>query len=404
MFRSISIKPLSVAVTTLVLSTSVNAVDFISLGDFNGGIFNSYAAGVSDDGSVVVGRGWGTLGPEAFRWTSSTGMVGLGAFTGGSTTASSASGVSGDGSVIVGSSNGSLGYEAFRWTSSTGMVGLGAFTGGSTTASNASDISGDGSVIVGSSNGSLGYEAFHWTSSGGMEGLGYLVESNQSSSAGDVSNDGSVVVGWSGPASGITEAIRWTASGGMEGLGDLPGGIPGTNEGEINSLASAVSADGSVVVGTGNMDYWDLLLGGHQQDSIKEAFYWTNETGMVGLGNLAGGDLWSTATDVSSDGTVIVGNSASASGDDVFLWTSEGGMESLTSILTAAEIDLTGWTLSNAAAISANGRFIVGSGINPDGFTEAWIADVAVVPVPTAIWLFGSGLIGLVGLARRKKL
>jgi hypothetical protein len=29
--------------------------------------------------------------------------------------------------------------------------------------------------------------------------------------------------------------------------------------------------------------------------------------------------------------------------------------------------------------------------------------DVSAVPVPAAVWLFGSGLIGLVGLARRKK-
>ncbi|MBI5783055.1 MAG: VPLPA-CTERM sorting domain-containing protein, partial [Gammaproteobacteria bacterium] len=28
--------------------------------------------------------------------------------------------------------------------------------------------------------------------------------------------------------------------------------------------------------------------------------------------------------------------------------------------------------------------------------------DVAVVPVPAAVWLFGSGLLGLIGVARRK--
>ena len=28
--------------------------------------------------------------------------------------------------------------------------------------------------------------------------------------------------------------------------------------------------------------------------------------------------------------------------------------------------------------------------------------DVPAVPVPAAVWLFGSGLIGLVGIARRK--
>jgi hypothetical protein len=29
--------------------------------------------------------------------------------------------------------------------------------------------------------------------------------------------------------------------------------------------------------------------------------------------------------------------------------------------------------------------------------------DVQVVPVPAAVWLFGSGLIGLAGIARRGK-
>jgi hypothetical protein len=28
---------------------------------------------------------------------------------------------------------------------------------------------------------------------------------------------------------------------------------------------------------------------------------------------------------------------------------------------------------------------------------------IASVPIPTTIWLFGSGLMGLVGMARRKK-
>ena len=34
--------------------------------------------------------------------------------------------------------------------------------------------------------------------------------------------------------------------------------------------------------------------------------------------------------------------------------------------------------------------------------TNGWTAT-RVVPVPAAVWLFGSGLIGLVGMARRKK-
>jgi hypothetical protein len=34
---------------------------------------------------------------------------------------------------------------------------------------------------------------------------------------------------------------------------------------------------------------------------------------------------------------------------------------------------------------------------------EIFGVDLAPVPVPAAVWLFGSGLIGLVGIARRKK-
>jgi hypothetical protein len=35
--------------------------------------------------------------------------------------------------------------------------------------------------------------------------------------------------------------------------------------------------------------------------------------------------------------------------------------------------------------------------------TNGWTASRAVVPVPAAVWLFGSGLIGLIGIAKRKK-
>jgi hypothetical protein len=39
-------------------------------------------------------------------------------------------------------------------------------------------------------------------------------------------------------------------------------------------------------------------------------------------------------------------------------------------------------------------------------FSEVFIGgtvDIQAIPVPPALWLFGSGLLGLVGIARRKK-
>ena len=113
------------------------------------GGFESVAASVSADGSVVVGLGLAASRFEAFRWTEATGMVGLGDLAGGG--GSEATGVAADGLVIVGIANRecciSLAFEAFRWTEATGMVGLGDLPGLSFD-SRAFAVSADGSVIV----------------------------------------------------------------------------------------------------------------------------------------------------------------------------------------------------------------------------------------------------------------
>ena len=52
-----------------------------------------------------------------------------------------------------------------------------------------------------------------------------------------------------------------------------------------------------------------------------------------------------------------------------------------------------------------------GTGYNPflfstsstsSSYTGSYLVQASVIPVPSAIWLFGSGLIGLIGVARRK--
>ncbi len=92
-----------------------------ALGDLPGGDFNSISTDVSDDASVVVGRGASTSFSEAFRWSNGI-MTGLGFLNGGSL--SLATGVSADGSLIVGNSDSSSGQQAIIWDAQHGMRNL----------------------------------------------------------------------------------------------------------------------------------------------------------------------------------------------------------------------------------------------------------------------------------------
>ena len=190
-----------------------------------------------------------------------------------------------------------------------------------------------------------------------FQGLGDLPGGSFGSRAYGVSADGSVVVGGS-RVENEYEAFRWTSAGGMVGLGDLPGG-------GVYSIARDVSADGSVVVG-----YSASASGG-------EAFRWTLATGMVGLGDLPGGSFYSSAEGISADGSVVVGQSYTESGLEAFIWNQTDGMQNLQDMLvTDYSLDLTGWHLEHATAISDDGLTIVGHGINPDGNEEAWLATL----------------------------
>jgi probable HAF family extracellular repeat protein len=92
----------------------------------------------------------------------------------------------------------------------------------------------DGSVVVG--NGL--WQTFRWVN-GVVEDITPLL-SNSGAVASGISADGSVLVGTIGNYSSPWRAFRWTATEGVQFLGTLGG---------RGSVARGVSADGSVVVG-----------------------------------------------------------------------------------------------------------------------------------------------------------
>jgi probable HAF family extracellular repeat protein len=236
-----------------------------------------------------------------------------------SSTSSEANGISPDGSNIVGSSGG----QAAVWTD-IGAFGLGYLPGYES--SQALDIpffswSSNIDPIVGTAYSSTGMEqAFRWSKDTGMVGLGFLTGDDRSRAYG-ISGDRIVIVGTSFNSTDSYKAFRW-----VRGDGEM------VNIG--TGIAIGASFHGEVIVGRSN----------------GEAFRWTQSTGIVGLGDLPGGDFYSSATAVSSDGSVVVGFGETSEGRRAFRWTESEGMVDIG--------NLPGY--SEAHAVSSDGSVIVG--------------------------------------------
>ncbi len=125
-------------------------------------------------------------------------------------------------------------------------------------------------------------------------------------------------------------------------LGFLPGG-PFTE-----SYSLDVSGNGRVVVGaSSSANVPDV--------NMFEAFRWSPDAGLVGLGSLGGDPFYSRATAVSGNGQVIVGTSISPNGEEAFRWTASTGMVGLG--------DLPGLNFdSHATGVSRDGSVVVGYG------------------------------------------
>jgi probable HAF family extracellular repeat protein len=190
-----------------------------------------------------------------------------------------------------------------------------------------------------------------------------------------VNDSGTVIVGQSLSQSHDTHAVSWTNNT-VHDLGTLPGGI--------QSMAAAVSGDGSTAVGSSDGSFgffphatsWKLDTNGN---AIS-----INDLGVLASVGSTGAST-SLATAVNHDGSVIVGSNVAGRPvpqpglSSAFRWTSIDQMQPVQGLLTAQGVTMTGWLLTAATGVSGDGKIIVGQGTF-NGTDSAWIARVALPP------------------------
>jgi uncharacterized membrane protein len=251
-------------------------------------------------------------------------------------------------------------------------------------------VSGDGRFIVGIGESERGPEAFRYDrTTGQMEPLGDLPGGGFASYAFGIQSDGGFIVGESESDTGERQACSWTPATGIHPLGFLP-----TAAGVVRwSTAVGISDDGTIVVGSSRSI---------ESGNGLQACVWVGGGKPQGLGDLAGGALQSMALAVSGDGTTVVGRGyvdgpcgpfGCPSAPRAFVWTKGGGMQSVQQVLEGAGVNLAGWTLTEATGVSRDGSVIVGTGTDPAGSIEGWMA---VIPwVTCAADCNGDGLLNL---------
>ncbi len=310
---------------------------------------SSVVYAVNSTGTAAAGYSNNAGGTDTgLRWFTPGGGSGNMGFLPGGGLNSYAQAMDASGTALAGYGDSFGNTRAFRATTSFGFEVLPLVPGTGNFAT-ASGISAAGTRVVGTGGvGSLA-RAFLWDLSNPTVSLNLGVISGQTTSgARAISGDGTVVVGSSGPL-----AFRWTSAGGMQSLGTpLPG--------QVWALGEAANTNGSVITG-------------RYSNGNELGYRWTAATGMVALPQSPGGSAALRPRAVNGDGTVIIGQVVdNVAGFTAFVWTPSLGTQLLPAHLSARGVNMTGWQITDATGISADGTAMCGNGFF-NGLPRGWV-------------------------------
>ncbi|MFN0133994.1 MAG: hypothetical protein ACKVW3_15875 [Phycisphaerales bacterium] len=223
-------------------------------------------------------------------------------------------------------------------------------------------ISRDGLVMTGQVQ--PGFHAVRWTVSEPTP-VRLSLSTTTQIVASAINADGSVIVGDQNGASG-NFGMRWTAAGGVVPFG------PGSPY--SFAMATDVSPDGSIVIGNGS-------------NATGAAGFRRDASGTIEVLPHIPGQVYAGVRGMSADGQTLIG----ASGVPA-VWMGSS-VVSLDDFLTLHGVSSAGWIFFAIADISDDGRVLTGTGLF-NGQEQAW---VAVVPAP------GAGVFVLAAMGARRR-
>lgn len=361
-----------------VASTSVEAATFEDTGGTLGGETLSLE-GISGDGATLVGRASGAV-PRAGRWRpGGLGWLNLGTIPG--NTSTNARAVNFDGSVIVGNGDVSFGM---RFVEGGDWEALNLPNDGAAQA-----VSADGSIVGGDyiqGSGPFFLSGLVLWKEGAGSTTYLPAVGLPSPSMEDLTGDGTVMLATRSFLYG-TDIARVTDDGSVT----FPSTEPQNGVCQpCAAKAEAISSDGSTIVG-------GLSLDAFANQPLQAArWFGTQAPLLLGFLDPPAADPTSLALDVSADGSVVVGESDGRA----FIWTEAHGMRDMKQVLEATGLDLAGWALTSASAVSDDGSVIAGAGTNPAGNPSIWrvVAPELSAPPFSVPGLDPPHLVGLAGL------